>query len=92
MKIRLKEIMRECGITGRELASALNTSPQYISNVVSGRQNMSLDAIENVAHLLGVPIWQLFASREEVLSESKNEVVGECPHCGKPLRIKVSIE
>lgn len=70
MNIRLKEVMKEKGVSGRELASMLNTTPQYVSNIVSGRQNLSLDAIEKVANILGVQPWELFVSKDEVMGDS----------------------
>lgn len=85
MTTRLKEIMKEKGITGRELASRLNTTPQYISNVVSGRQNMSLESLENVANLLGVELWELFKAPEQ--APPLHSLT--CPHCGKPIEIEI---
>lgn len=79
--------MKEKGITGRELASRLNSTPQYISNVVSGRQNMSLESLENVASILGVELWELFKAPESVLPSPALT----CPHCGKPIEICVKI-
>lgn len=80
MALRLKEVMKEVGISGKELAARINTTPQYVSNVVSGRQNMSLSAIEEVSSILGVPVWQLFVSPEEVASQ---EFVMFVHHRGK---------
>lgn len=85
MNIRLKEIMKEKGVTGRELALRLNTSPQYISNVVSGRQNMSLESLENVANLLEVELWELFKAPDT--APPLHSLT--CPHCGKSIEIEI---
>ena len=42
-----------------------------------------------IATALNVPMWQLFASPEEVTKETKSEL---CPHCGQPIAIKTTIE
>lgn len=92
MTIRLKDVMKERGITGRELAARLNTTPQYISNISCGRQNLSLNGIEEVATALGVEPWELLVSREAVTGEECNQSTGTCPHCGKPITIKTIIQ
>lgn len=53
---------------------------------------MRTDTLKRIADALDVPISQLFASREEVLSVDRNGVSGVCPHCGKPITIKTTIE
>lgn len=69
MKNRLKEVMQQQGMTGRQLASLMGTTPQYISNLVSGRQSLSMNTISEIAGHLGVEPWQLFVSKKEVIGE-----------------------
>ena len=85
MTIRLKEVMKEKGVTGRELATRLNTTPQYISNITSGRQNLSLNGIDEVAKALGVEPWELLVSREQLANYKSDSLMTQCPHCGKPI-------
>ncbi|MCX4279333.1 helix-turn-helix transcriptional regulator [Muribaculum sp.] len=92
MTIRLKEVMKEKGVTGRELATRLNTTPQYISNITSGRQNLSLNGIDEVAKALGVEPWELLVSREQLANYKSDSLMTQCPHCGKPITIKATIE
>lgn len=92
MTIRLKDVMKEKGVTGRELAARLNTTPQYISNITSGRQNLSLNGIEDVAKALDVEPWELLVSREYVVNQATDVITAQCPHCGKPITIKTTIE
>lgn len=66
MNIRLKEVLREKRISGKELAAMLGTTPQYISNIANGRQEMSLKSIDRIAECIGVQPWELLVSREEV--------------------------
>ena len=92
MTIRLKEVMKEKGVTGRELATRLNTTPQYISNITNGRQNLSLNGIDEVAKALGVEPWELLVSREQLANYKSDSLMTQCPHCGKPITIKTTIE
>lgn len=84
--------MKEKGVTGRELATRLNTTPQYISNITSGRQNLSLNGIDEVAKALGVETWELLVSREQLANYKSDSLMTQCPHCGKPITIKATIE
>lgn len=84
--------MKEKGVTGRELATRLNTTPQYISNITSGRQNLSLNGIDEVAKALGVEPWELLVSREQLANYKSDSLMTQCPHCGKPITIKATIE
>lgn len=92
MNIRLKEIMQEKGVTGRHLAALMGTSPQYISNLVSGRQSLSMNTIEDISNHLGVQPWELFVSKSDIIGEECNKATGICPHCGKPITIETIIK
>lgn len=87
MQIRLKEIMQEKGITSIALASMVGLSKNTISNLINNKTKPSLDTLNEIAEKIGVPIWQLFASPEEVQTEN-NTIV--CPHCGNPIKITLT--
>lgn len=75
--LRVKEVMQEKGITGRELAAMMQTTPQYISNVING-SGVSLNVLAEIADKLKVDIRDLFISsqckRELIsLTEYKNQ-------------------
>ena len=42
-----------------------------------------------IATALNVPMWQLFASPEEIAQQTKSDL---CPHCGQPIVVKTKIE
>lgn len=62
----IKDILKEKGITSKELATMLDKAPQYISNIINGGKGASISTLEDIAAALKVPMWQLFASPEEV--------------------------
>lgn len=66
IEIRLKEVMKEKGISGRKLAEMLGSQPQYISNICNGRQNMSLDMLKRISDLLGIQLWELLVDPKDM--------------------------
>ena len=48
--------MTELGLTQRMLAEKMNCSQQYISNVLKGRKNMSLETICKIENALDIDI------------------------------------
>ncbi|MGE9298291.1 helix-turn-helix domain-containing protein [Parabacteroides distasonis] len=83
---RIKEILKEKGLTQQELADMLGVTRISIVKTLAG--NPSQETLEKIATALNVPIWQLFASPEEVRPKS-DALTLTCPHCGKDINIKV---
>lgn len=82
---RIKDILKEKGITQVELADKLGVSRSSIVKTLAG--NPSQETLEKIASALEVPMWQLFASPSEVQKETDGGY--KCPNCGHPLKIKV---
>lgn len=83
---RIKEILKEKGLTINDLAEMLDISRQALSKQIQGK--MLVETAERIASALNVPMWQLFASLDEV--QPQNDVTGiTCPYCGKNINIKV---
>ena len=75
--LRVKEICREKGMTLADLAARMDISASALSQSL---KKPSFDTLEKLGLALGVEVAELFeASRASV----------NCPHCGKPLSIKV---
>lgn len=81
---RIKDILKERGITINELAEKMGLNRVTLSTQINGTANIA--SYEKIAAALDVPMWQLFASSQEV-QETKNMIT--CPHCGKPIELKV---
>lgn len=64
--LRIKEILREKGLTQIELAEKLNKTKQQINDIVSERVGVSLPMLQTIATALDVPVWQLFVNPVEV--------------------------
>lgn len=57
---RIREILIEKGMTNADLQKILGVSKQYISNIINGRQNVSVPKLQEIANALGVNISELF--------------------------------
>lgn len=82
--MRIKEILKEKGITLSQLADTMGVSRQALSRQVAGK--LLVEKAEEIANALNVPMWQLFASPEDVQKENSNIV---CPHCGNSIKVTI---
>lgn len=83
---RIKEILKEQGVTINELADKLGISRVTLSTQINGTANIV--SYEKIATALNVPMWQLFASPEEIQSKSDGVSI-TCPNCGKEFEVEL---
>lgn len=62
---RIESILKEKGLTKAAFADLMHTSRQNVNSLL---RNPTREKLEEIAVALGVPVWQLFASPEEVAS------------------------
>lgn len=60
MKLRIKDLLKEKGMTNKCFAERLSKKPQYTSNVAHGRISVSLKMLERMANVLNVPLSEMF--------------------------------
>ena len=87
VNLRIKEICKEQGITLEILAGRLGIIRTSLAQAMS-RNSFSTTKLGEIAEALGVPVWQLFISADEVrdtASVHPNSLV--CPKCGAHLRL-----
>lgn len=58
--------MKEKGVSQTALAALVGMTPQQTNNIVAGRVGVSMQRLGEIAAALGVPMWQMFVSPEEV--------------------------
>lgn len=85
--LRIKELIKEKGYTQQEFADKLGITRVGLTQLVNGKP--SYPTLEKIAAALEVPMWQLFASPEEVKAESDGDV---CPYCGNLIKVNVKLE
>lgn len=88
---RIKDILNERNISLKEFATELGISYTALYLQIN---RPSYPTLEKWAAVLNIPMWQLFASPEEVAVSTPQET-GQgvrlvCPHCGKPLHVDLS--
>ena len=72
MKLRVKEIMKEKGVSSLQLAEAVDITPVAMSNILT-KNSSTIATLERIAEALNVELYELFAP-------SKNLI--RCPRCG----------
>lgn len=85
--MRIKEILKENRCTQQMLADRMNVSLSAVKQMVSA-ESLTTATLEKIATALNVPMWQLFASPEEV-NPKKDALTLTCPHCGKDININI---
>ena len=81
---RIKEILKEKGLTQQELADMIGITRISIVKTLAG--NPSQETLERIATALNIPMWQLFASPSEIAKEQGTGL--RCPNCGAKLELK----
>lgn len=76
---RVKEMCVQKGCTLAELAARMGVSASSLSQILNG--NPTLSKLNAIASALNVEVSELF-------TQPKQGVIS-CPHCGKPINIKV---
>jgi len=78
--LRIKEAIREKGLTVKEVAEKMGMSSPSLSDAING--NPTADKLERIASAIGVSVSELF--------EPLPQGIITCPYCGN--KIKVSKE
>lgn len=81
---RIKEILKEKEMTVNQLADMLDISRQALSKQIQGK--MLVETAQRIADALNVPMWQLFASPNDIQKTDGSLI---CPKCGTPLELKI---
>lgn len=67
-------------MTLAEIAEKIGVSASSLSQIMKG--NPTLSKLQDIASALGVSVAELFEPQDA------SQLVGRCPHCGKPIKIK----
>jgi transcriptional regulator with XRE-family HTH domain len=81
MDLRIKEVIKERGMTITELADKMGINRVNLSNMVNG--NPTVETLNKIADAIGCPVTELFEQPK------KDGASLTCPHCGKSITLKV---
>lgn len=82
MDLRIKEVIKEKGMTITELADKMGINRVNLSNMVNG--NPTVETLTKIASALNVPVTELF--------DAPKEGVIHCPKCGTEIKLNPEIE
>lgn len=85
MENRIKILIKEKGFTQEQFAKKMGVTRMSLVKTLSG--NPSYETFQRIAETLGVEMWELFASKEQVIKQNKNTI--PCPYCGKPIDVSL---
>lgn len=77
--MRVKEILKEKGMTAKELAARLGMTETGLSIAIGDNGNPPLKRLQEIASILDVEVSELFTPKS-------NTII--CPKCGTVLEIK----
>lgn len=80
MESRIKELLKERGITISSLAEQIGTTQTSLSRALGENGNPTYETLSKIAKVLSVDMSELFKSNGLSIS---------CPHCGKDINFKV---
>ncbi len=66
MEIRLKEILRQRGITLKDFASQSGISASNLSNYLNGKISPTLETLKKIANTLDIDVVELFKEKDDV--------------------------
>lgn len=85
--MRIKELLKEKGLTQQELADKVGVSYQSMKQTLNA-PSVTTSTLEKIATALNVPMWQLFASPKEIQPKSDGASI-TCPNCGKEFEVEL---
>lgn len=87
VKLRIKSILKEKGMTAKSLADKMGKTPQYLNTVINGDKGASLNSLQKIAEALNVPVATLLADYEQAINPT---II--CPKCGARIVLDSKIE
>ena len=75
--MRIKEVIKEKGLTVKEVAEKMGIQPPSLSRAIN--ENTTVDMLNKIAAALNVPITELF-------EQPATDVIN-CPYCGGKIGI-----
>lgn len=82
-KLKIKEVLKENGMTQVDLAERLDMHPVSLNYIING-SNQQIETLEKIAKAIGVDFLDLF---EDERKKESSQII--CPNCNHPIKVKV---
>lgn len=89
--MQIKELLQLKQMKQQDLADKMGISLSAVKQMLNA-ESLTTTTLTKIADALDVPMWRLFTTKEEILEDESGTSTGACPHCGKPITIKTTIE
>jgi transcriptional regulator with XRE-family HTH domain len=89
MNNRIKEVIKQQGLTQKELAERLGMSRENLARIIA---SPSYATLEKLSAALQVPVWEFFMAREEVIGHEDVGQVITCPRCGAKIQVRTEVK
>lgn len=83
--MNIEALLKEKGLNKSDFARMIGVNRQNINALLT---NPTLSTLERMSNALDVPMWQLFATREEVVGEEQDDNSITCPKCGARFKLE----
>ena len=83
--LRIDKIMKERGISTQMLAEKMDVTPQYVSEIVNERKNITLSGLTKFADALQVPMAALMDGYHDL---NDMDYSFKCPYCGSIIMVR----
>lgn len=88
--LRIKELLKEKGLTSKELATEFEITENGLSLVINGKRQPRFELLEKLATRLNVELWQLFAGTGSITNGTGSGLNGFVEFNGTIHRIQSS--
>jgi len=75
--LRIKEVIREKGLTVKEVAERMGIQPPSLSRAIN--ENTTVEMLNRIAVALNVPVTELF-------EQPATDIIN-CPYCGEKIKV-----
>ena len=84
----IESLLKEKGLTKTAFSEMLGIKKQNLNSLM---KNPTMDTMRRFAEKLEVPMWQLFASKKDIIGETEGNFV-QCPKCSHEFEIEVKVK
>jgi transcriptional regulator with XRE-family HTH domain len=80
MELRLKEIIKEKGVSLVSLYEKTGIEKGNLSNIINNKKNPTIETLEKIANALEIPVYEMFIDKASM-------TIFRCPCCGAELQL-----